>query len=143
MDSNEQSSALLAEAINDLDTMSNDELGTETVSTGDLPTINAKDLADNILIARYEYIAALQYASGLMKSAKNGKRLSSRNIQRALFAAIDHGITDSTVKFTTDDEARLAGVLAKILDLRTLLQADKINQLKEKENEIKTTNESN
>lgn len=101
----------------------------------------AETLADAAIIARYEYIAALNYVNALMNNKAD--KYSARNIQRALFAAIDYNITDSKVKFTNKKEAELAGIFAKILDLRTILQANKINQLKEKENnEIKNDNKA-
>jgi hypothetical protein len=112
-----------------------EETKTETAET---TTPEPKTLADSIIISRYEYIAAMDYANKFAQSGSKNKRMSSRSILRALFSAIDHGITNSKIKFTTEDEAKLAGVIAKILDLRTILQADKMNLLKNKTEEKKS-----
>lgn len=100
----------------------------------------AETLADTAIIARYEYVAALQYAKRLMDTGLLGKRMSARNIQRAWFTAVDHGITDSFIKFQTEEEAMLAGIFAKILDLRTIIQANNMAQSKKEKENANTQN---
>lgn len=100
---------------------------------------------DSVKIATFEYVAALNYAHALISRGKKGKKLSTKNVERAIMAAIDYGITDSKVKFTNETEAELAGIFAKVLDLRLIIQADKVNKQKQKElndESLITTNDS-
>lgn len=109
----------------------------------DAPT--ESELNRSVDIAKYEYISGLQYANYLMRGIGKNKAMSARNIQRALFAAIDNQITDSQVKFTTRAEAELAGIFAKILDLRTIIQAAKMAEMKNNQTQtsVNKTEEKN
>lgn len=93
-----------------------------------------------VAVARAKYVATLNHVYNFANRGPKGKRLSSRNILRAMMAAIDYNITDSNIKFTNAAEAELAGFIAQVLDLRTILQANKLmkqenKQTSQKENE--------
>lgn len=83
----------------------------------------AETMANSKKIFEIRLEAALKHAHALMGN------LSSRNIQRALDAAITLPIGFKQVKkFTHKKEVELAGLLAQILDLRTVLHGYKVRE---------------
>lgn len=84
----------------------------------------SKDETRKVIDEQYE--AILNYVNKLMADC------TSRNIQRALNAALAHQINkESKMKLVHKKEAELGGLIARLLDLRTVLQG--IN-LREQEN---------
>lgn len=115
----------------------------EEVKTEEAPKLS---MDQTVAVARAKYVATLNHVYNFANRGSKGKRLSSRNILRAMMAAIDYNITDSNIKFTNVEEAELAGFIAQVLDLRTILQADKLNKTnnsqKENTDETKLISES-
>lgn len=67
---------------------------------------------------RLKEIALAQFVGSLNVTQKKMVKLSNRGIKRALFAALSHGVTDAQFEFKSKEEAEVAGLLAKTLDLR-------------------------
>lgn len=83
----------------------------------------AETLAQSQKLFEVRINAALQHLHLLMGSC------SSRNIQRALDAALTLPVgLKQSKKFTNKKEVELAGLLAQILDLRTVIQGYKMRQ---------------
>lgn len=93
----------------------------------------AVDETDKLILARY--MAGMQVAHKLMTQEP---RMSARGIQRALFSAIDFGVTDSKIKFQNKREAELAGLLANVIEVSMLIKA---NNFKKREEENGKNNE--
>ena len=98
---------------------------------------NATDHTDRMIMA--QYMGKMQIAHMLMNNPKSNK-MTARNIQRALFAAIDAGATDSKINYQNKREAELAGVLASAIELSMLIKA---NNFKKREEENGTSKEEN
>lgn len=74
-----------------------------------------------------------KFRGGLHAMAKEMQGMSNRGIKRAITAALCLPVEDGRLfKFQTEKEARLAGILAQVLDVRTVLQS--IDYNKETEN---------
>lgn len=83
----------------------------------------AETLAQSRKLFEVRIEAALQHLHMLMGSC------SARNIQRALDAALTLPVgLKQSKKFATKKEVELAGLLAQILDLRTVIQGYKMRE---------------
>lgn len=70
-----------------------------------------------------------------IKHAVTTEKMSAKNLMRALLVGINHTITDKEyTKLTSEKEAILAAKIAKALDLRTIIQADRLRKQEGNEN---------
>ena len=85
---------------------------------------------ERLSVDQLHQITLAQFYGALDAAQKKMVNLSNRGLKRSIYAAIAHKVSDAEFEFQKKEEAELAGLLAKILDLRVDLLALKY----EKEN---------
>lgn len=85
-----------------------------------------------------EKVAMMRYVAAMTQLKMVIPELSTRNLGRALTNALDLPVESGVVMaFTTENETAVAGLIAQIIDLRMLIQAQK---MKKKEQTDQTQN---
>jgi len=97
------------------------------------------DLSDatgaNVSVGDLAKIVQVRYEVALSQLLQNLSSMSPRQITRVVSNAIDLPIQSGMgKKFTKEIEAKTAALMAQVIDLRNILQADKINKEEDAKN---------
>jgi hypothetical protein len=88
-------------------------------------------------------VARAQFATTFKVVRQRLPTLTNRGIRRAIESALLFKITDEKLKFRNQAEAELAGLLARLFDLRTVLQGGMLKELELINNEDETDESNN
>ncbi len=102
----------------------------------------SQEVGTEVKLQDFDKIVRVQYEVMMTQSNDIMKRLSARNIIRAILNAIDLPVESGLApSFVKKEEAELAGLLAQLLDRRNLIQAKILREQEEnKENKNVETN---